>query len=104
MSATPASIEPKLSGRANVWRFSLFGLAPARLRVLGLKSALSVLDQGLTSGAGFAVNLVLARWLAAPVYGAFAVAFSTTLFTASKNSTVHNKSYTATHTHKLHTI
>jgi hypothetical protein len=31
-------------------------------------------------------------------------AFSTTLFTASKNSTVHNKSYTATHTHKLHTI
>ncbi len=80
MSATPASIEPKLSMRVTLGRLFVFGLAPARLRALGLKSALSVADQGLTSGAGFAVNLFLARWLAAPVYGAFAVAYSTTLF------------------------
>jgi O-antigen/teichoic acid export membrane protein len=38
------------------------------------------MDQGLTSGAGFAVNLLLARWMAPEVYGAFAVAFAGFLF------------------------
>jgi len=40
----------------------------------------SLLDQGLTSGAGFLLNLFLARWLTAESYGAFAVAFATLLF------------------------
>jgi O-antigen/teichoic acid export membrane protein len=39
------------------------------------------LDQGLFSGAGFLVNLLLARWLAPDSYGAFAVAFAGFLFT-----------------------
>src|SRR5260370_9514861 len=55
-------------------------LTPARLRVWGWSSAMSLVDQGLTSGAGFGVNLLLARWMAPNVYGAFAVAFAGFLF------------------------
>src|SRR5437899_1567336 len=51
-----------------------------RLRVWGLKSALALVDQGLFSGAGFLVNLLLARWLAPASYGAFAVTFAGFLF------------------------
>lgn len=55
-------------------------LTRARLRFWGLKSALTLVDQGLTSVAGFGVNLVLARWLAPDLYGAFAVVFAAFLF------------------------
>jgi O-antigen/teichoic acid export membrane protein len=48
--------------------------------VWGIRSGLSILDQGLTSGAGFLLNLLLARWLTSEEYGAFAVAFTTILF------------------------
>jgi O-antigen/teichoic acid export membrane protein len=51
-----------------------------RFRVWGIRSALSILDQGLTSGAGLVLNLLLARWLSKEAYGAFAVAFATLLF------------------------
>jgi len=51
-----------------------------RLGVWGKRSALSLLDQGLTAGAGFGVNLVLARWMPAAEYGAFAVAYSGYVF------------------------
>jgi O-antigen/teichoic acid export membrane protein len=52
----------------------------AKLRIWGWRSAMSLVDQGLTSGAGLAVNLLLARWMAPEVYGAFAVAFAGFLF------------------------
>src|SRR6202158_6173834 len=55
-------------------------LTPAKLNVWGWRAAMSLVDQGLTSGAGFAVNLLLARWMAPEVYGAFAVAFAGFLF------------------------
>lgn len=55
-------------------------LTSAKLRAWGMKSALALLDQGLFSGAGFLVNLLLARWLAPDSYGAFAVAFAGFLF------------------------
>jgi O-antigen/teichoic acid export membrane protein len=51
-----------------------------RLRAWGCLSALSLVDQGLASGAGFAVSLLLARWMEPEVYGAFAVAFAGFLF------------------------
>jgi O-antigen/teichoic acid export membrane protein len=51
-----------------------------RLRTWGRLSVLSLVDQGLASGAGLGVNLLLARWMAAQVYGAFAVAFAGFLF------------------------
>jgi O-antigen/teichoic acid export membrane protein len=83
MSAPPTTSigEPvKLTGSPVVAGPTLFGLASDRLRVWGVKSALSLIDQALTSGAGFAVNLFLARWLTPPLYGAFAVAFAASLF------------------------
>src|SRR5580704_9484209 len=52
----------------------------SRMRLWGMRSGLSLVDQGLTSGAGFAVNILLARWMPAEVYGAFAVAFAAYLF------------------------
>jgi O-antigen/teichoic acid export membrane protein len=55
-------------------------LSPERLRLWGIRTALSILDQGLTSGAGFVLNLLLARWLTSEQYGAFAVAFTAVLF------------------------
>lgn len=51
-----------------------------RLRVWGIRSLLSVFDQGLTASVGFGVNVLLARWMPADVYGAFAVAFAGFLF------------------------
>lgn len=56
-------------------------LTAERLRVWGTRAVFSLLDQGLFSGAGFLVNLLLARWLAPASYGAFAVAFAAFLFT-----------------------
>ena len=56
-------------------------LTAERLRVWGARAVFSLLDQGLFSGAGFLVNLLLARWLAPASYGAFAVAFAAFLFT-----------------------
>jgi len=55
-------------------------LTRERVRFWGIRSGLSVLDQGLTSGAGFLLNLFLARWLTSDGYGAFAVGFATLLF------------------------
>lgn len=52
----------------------------ASLAAWGKKSAMSLLDQGLTAGAGFGVNVFLARFLPAGEYGAFAVAFAAFLF------------------------
>ena len=57
-----------------------FEVTRERLRFWGIRSGLSVLDQGLTSGASFLLNLFLARWLTSEAYGAFAVAFATLLF------------------------
>jgi O-antigen/teichoic acid export membrane protein len=50
------------------------------LRYWGRQSAISLLDQGLTSAASFGLNVLLARWMAAEDYGAFAVAFAGCLF------------------------
>lgn len=57
-----------------------FVLTPARLRVWGMRSALSLVDQGLTSGSSFLLNVLLARWLPQEAYGAFAVSFAGFLF------------------------
>src|SRR5207245_10376632 len=52
----------------------------AKVLVWWRLSALSLVDQGLISGSGFILNLLLARWLPAETYGAFAVAFAVFLF------------------------
>ncbi len=52
------------------------------MREWRLKSAQALLDQGLTSAAGFLLNVLLARSLAPETYGAFAAAFSVFLIVA----------------------
>jgi O-antigen/teichoic acid export membrane protein len=49
---------------------------------LGVHSGLSMIDQGLTSGSSFLLNVLLARWLLKEAYGAFAMAFIGFLFVA----------------------
>lgn len=56
--------------------------ASNKIRAWGVKSAVSLVDQGLTSGTSFVVNILLACWLPADQYGAFAVAFAAYLFLA----------------------
>lgn len=74
---TEAAVEPP---GASTDTSAPLQLTSERLRVWGARAVLSLLDQGLFSGAGFLVNLLLARWLAPASYGAFAVAFAAFLF------------------------
>ena len=74
---TEAAVEPLA---ASTDTSAPLQLTSERLRVWGARAVLSLLDQGLASGAGFGVNLLLARWMPAEVYGAFAVAFAGYLF------------------------
>jgi O-antigen/teichoic acid export membrane protein len=57
-------------------RWNLLVAAAATMRRWSGPVALSVADQGLASGAHFAVSLLLARWLAPGDYGAFALAYA----------------------------
>jgi O-antigen/teichoic acid export membrane protein len=57
-----------------------FKLTADRVWTWGIKSGLSVVDQGFASGAGFLLSFLLARWLDSESFGAFAVAFATLLF------------------------
>lgn len=55
------------------------GENPHKLRRLlswGVKGSLALFDQGVFSGCNFALSILLARWLPADQYGAYAVAFS----------------------------
>ncbi|MGA9592260.1 MAG: hypothetical protein WBS18_04135, partial [Candidatus Acidiferrales bacterium] len=80
-SAVDASAR-EMAGSAMGGDVSALWPSPARLRVWGVRSAASLVDQALTSGAGLAVNLLLARWMTASFYGAFAVTFAGFLFFA----------------------
>lgn len=59
-----------------------------RLRALGVKSAWSLLDQGLTALTGFCVTFLLARWLAPEIYGAYAIAFAGYLFVSGLHNVI----------------
>jgi len=52
----------------------------------GAKGGLAVTDQALFAGAQFALNIMLARWLAPAAYGAFAVAYSVFLLVSAAHS------------------
>jgi O-antigen/teichoic acid export membrane protein len=62
--------------------------APAILhgRLWGVRSSFSLVEPAATVSAGLLVNLLLARWLPAQHYGAFALAFALFLFLAG----IHN--------------
>jgi O-antigen/teichoic acid export membrane protein len=52
----------------------------SRLRSLGIRGSLAIIDQAVFSGSNFILNILLARWLLPTDYGAFSVAFSFFLF------------------------
>lgn len=52
------------------------GFATQRAITWLMKSGLTIADQGMVSGSSFLVTILLARWLAADQYGAYAIAFS----------------------------
>jgi O-antigen/teichoic acid export membrane protein len=52
------------------------------------KGALAVLDQGLSSGSNFLITILLARWLTAEQYGAYALAFSIFLLLAGAHESL----------------
>jgi len=56
------------------------------IRRWGLQGATSVLDQAVFSGTNFLVQILLARWLPAEVYGAIAVSFVVILFLSGFHS------------------
>ena len=79
--ALPPLAEPGSGESANSTAgFARSALTARTLKGWGISSAVSMLDQGLTSGTGFVVNLVLARWMTPGAYGAFAVTFAVFLF------------------------
>jgi hypothetical protein len=63
-------------------------LGAGRLQALGVKSAWSLMDQGLTALTGFCVTFLLARWLAPEVYGAYAIAFAGYLFVSGFHNVI----------------
>lgn len=62
--------------------------AQFRIRQWGSKAALTLADQGLFSGATFMASILLARWLPAEAYGAFALSFSIFLILASLHTSL----------------
>lgn len=74
---TAGELRPLLVGRG-----SARALIPTRdqMRSWGAKSSVSLVDQALTSAAGFGANVLVARWTTTAQYGAFAVAFAGYLF------------------------
>jgi O-antigen/teichoic acid export membrane protein len=63
-------------------------LAAGRLQALSVKSAWSLMDQGLTSLTGFFSTFLLARWLAPEIYGAYAIAFAGYLFVSGFHNVI----------------
>jgi O-antigen/teichoic acid export membrane protein len=45
-----------------------------------MKGGVAILDQGLTTGSGFLIGILLARWLTREQYGSFAVSLSVVVF------------------------
>ncbi len=73
---TPNSLLLPAQAQAAEEAFPSSLLTPARLRIWGKRSVLSLLDQGLTAGSGFLLNVLLARWLSREAYGTFTVSFA----------------------------
>jgi len=82
MNLAPASIAEGVAPELSPGKGSVPEMILTRrgLRHWGRQSAVSLVDQGLTSAASFGLNVLLVRWMAAEDYGAFALAFAAYLF------------------------
>ena len=93
MSALPSPAVPDVRQAATRFTVASDGptgdlFAPGRLRALGVKSAWSLVDQGLTALTGFCMTFLLARWLAPEIYGAYAIAFAGYLFVGGLHNVI----------------
>jgi O-antigen/teichoic acid export membrane protein len=90
--ALPAAAAPEVPETAprvavaSDWPAACF--ASGRLWAMGVKSAWSLMDQGLTALTGFCVTFLLARWLAPEIFGAYAIAFAAYLFVSGLHNVV----------------
>jgi Polysaccharide biosynthesis C-terminal domain len=80
MPAPNSSVGTAGTGCPDHAELSLFSSARRDVRLWGVRSAASLLDQAFTSGVGLAASVLLARWMSTAEYGAFAVAFAAYLF------------------------
>lgn len=80
MAPAPQPVLVTPEARSGFEAVRRFVVKPGGIRSWGFKSAMSLTDQALTSAAGFGVNILLARWMIADEYGAFALAFAGYLF------------------------
>lgn len=87
VSPDPAEIEatqPRATGEIS--QQERFRSRLLWLLAWGTKGSLALTDQALFAGAQFALNVLLARWLSAPEYGVFAVAYSICLLAIAVHS------------------
>ena len=73
--------EQVLPREATGWAWTAVRLATT-VRRWWVRGLCSLADQGLSSGANFALNLMLARWLTPAEYGAFVLSFAVLLLSA----------------------
>jgi len=71
---------PVQYGNMMDWLENITAMNFSRLRSWSMRGGMAILDQGLSSGSNFILNILLARWLAPADYGAFAVVFAVFLF------------------------
>ncbi len=55
-------------------------LSMEHIKRWGVKGGMSVLDQGVFSGANFILSILLARWLSSEQFGAYAIGFTVLIF------------------------
>jgi O-antigen/teichoic acid export membrane protein len=80
LEGTPVSLEDNpAAAPAKVTLGKILGIDAGTVRnkliPWASKGSLAIIDQGLISGSNFLVNILLARWLGAEQYGAYAIAF-----------------------------
>jgi O-antigen/teichoic acid export membrane protein len=85
--APPISTVPERPAKAAP-DFSYDSLSTSGLRGWAAKSLHSFADHGFTSLTNFSVSFLLARWMSAEVYGAYAIAFAGYLFVCGLHNVI----------------
>jgi O-antigen/teichoic acid export membrane protein len=84
----PISAVPERPAQAASADFSHDSLTASGLRRWAAKSLHSLADHGFTSLTNFSVSFLLARWMPAEVYGAYAIAFAGYLFVCGLHNVI----------------
>ena len=76
-TTSPTVLSTARAGRNSYPVIKSLGELCTNWRVWFFKGSMAITDQGLISGSNFVLSIVLARYLSASQYGAYAIAFST---------------------------